>query len=58
MGDDDGSGKRRPYSYSDWRRDGFRGRPPWRRGYKPGYLLLSVALFAILLAVIVVATSR
>jgi hypothetical protein len=46
------------YTWRDWQADGFRGPPPWRRGYRPWSLLLSLALAALVLAVVVIAASR
>jgi hypothetical protein len=46
------------YSWLDWRADGFRGRPPWRLGVQPLYLVLSLVLFGGLLAVLLVLASR
>ena len=54
-------GARRPgddYTWRDWQEDGFAGRPPWRRGYRPGYLLFSIVLVGLLLAIFVWAGSR
>jgi hypothetical protein len=44
-------------TWSDWGADGFRGPPPWRRGYRPFYFVLSLALFFGLLAVFWLAGS-
>jgi hypothetical protein len=51
---DDGEGERRdrPYTYRDWQADGFRGPPPWRRGYQPWYWVLSIAVAALVLAAV------
>ena len=47
------------YRWSDWQADGFRGRPPWRRGFQPRLFAISLVLFAGLLAVIwLAATGR
>ncbi|HYZ78938.1 MAG TPA: hypothetical protein VE596_16360 [Gaiellaceae bacterium] len=46
-----------PYTWSDWCADGFRGPPPWRRGYRPLYFALFLVLFAGLLAVFWLAGS-
>jgi hypothetical protein len=48
----------RRYSFADWRADGYRGPPPWRRGLRPAYLALSIALVAMLLAMFAIAGSR
>jgi hypothetical protein len=42
---EDESRRRRAYTWTDWRADGFRGLPPWRRGYRPLYLAISLVLF-------------
>jgi uncharacterized protein involved in response to NO len=39
-------------NWSDWEQGGFRGPPPWRRGFRPMYLLTSLAVFAGLLILI------
>jgi hypothetical protein len=57
-GDETGSGRRRQYTAGDWRTDGYRGPPPWRRGFRPAYLAISLALVAILLAIFVIAGTR
>jgi hypothetical protein len=46
------------YTWRDWQADGFRGPPPWRRGYQPLYWVLSIAVFAVLLAIFVIEGSR
>jgi hypothetical protein len=61
MGDserDDRVGRGGGYGWRDWQNDGFRGRPPWRRGYRPWSLLLSIVLVAVLATIFVVAGSR
>jgi hypothetical protein len=45
------SGRRRRDTWKDWQAGGFRGPPPWRRGYRPLYLGVSLALVAFLLVV-------
>jgi hypothetical protein len=45
-------------TWVDWREGGFRGLPPWRRGFRPRYLAASLALAAGLLIVFLVAVSR
>ena len=45
------------YGWPEWRADGFRGRPPWRRGYQPRFLAISLVLFFGLLTVVVLASS-
>jgi hypothetical protein len=47
----------REYGWRDWQADGFRGRPPWRRGFQPRLLVVSLALFLGLLAVFLLALS-
>jgi hypothetical protein len=47
---DDEPRRRRGYTWFDWRDDEFRGPPPWRRGYRPLYLAISLVLFFGLLA--------
>jgi len=42
---------------SDWAEGGYRGPPPWRRGFRPLYLLTSLALFAGLLTLFWLAFS-
>ena len=42
---------------ADWATDRFQGPPPWPRGLRPGYLLLSLVLFFGLLAVFWLAVS-
>src|SRR5207237_7076465 len=37
-----------PASYEYWRASGYRGRPPWRRGYRWGYFAIWLALVALL----------
>jgi len=39
-----------PSSYACWQRRGFRGRPPWGRGYRWRYLAVSLGLMAFILA--------
>jgi hypothetical protein len=57
--DDDPSSRRRdPYTWFDWRAAGFRGPPPWRRGYRPLYLAISLVLVLGLLAIFWLAVSR
>jgi len=46
------------YSFADWRADGFRGPPPWRRGWRPAYLAISIVLVAALVTIFVLAASR
>ena len=59
MDDDDGAERRRGrYTRADWRTDGYRGPPPWRRGYQPLYFAVSLALVALLLTIFLVAGSR
>ena len=41
-----GGDDRDPRSYTSWSAGGFEGPPPWRRGFRPGYLVLSLALVA------------
>jgi hypothetical protein len=36
-----------PASYAYWKANGYRGRPPWRRGSRRSYLVISVALAAV-----------
>ena len=48
---DDGS------NWSVWEKGGFRGPPPWRRGYRPMYFLTAGAVFAGLLIVFWLAAS-
>jgi uncharacterized protein involved in response to NO len=48
---DDGS------NWSDWEKGGFRGPPPWRRGYRPMYFLTAGAVFAGLLILFWLAAS-
>jgi hypothetical protein len=45
------------YTWADWRADGFRGPPPWRRGYRPLYFALCFVLFIGLLAIFWLAGS-
>ena len=33
-----------PSSYTSWSAGGFEGPPPWRRGFRPGYLVLSLTV--------------
>jgi len=47
-----------PYTWFDWRADGFRGPPPWRRGYRPLYLAISLVVFFGLLALFWLAFAR
>jgi hypothetical protein len=56
--DQGGRGRGDPYTWRDWQADGFRGPPPWRRGYRPRYLLLSLALVALVVAIVVIAASH
>ena len=42
---------RTKYTWFDWAAGGFSGPPPWRRGYQPLYLVISLVLFFGLLAV-------
>jgi hypothetical protein len=60
QGGDQGVGRagRRKYSRADWRADGYRRPPPWRRGYQPIYLFASLALVALLLTIFLIAGSR
>jgi hypothetical protein len=32
------------YSWTDWAAEGYRGPPPWRRGFRPLFFLISLAL--------------
>jgi hypothetical protein len=48
---------RRKYTWADWQRGGFRGPPPWRRGYQPVYAAISIALFGGLLTIFLLAAS-
>lgn len=57
MGDDP-TRRRRRYRYTDWRADGFRGPPPWRRSFRPGYFLLIGLVSTIVLVIVVLAASR
>ena len=50
--------QKRVYTWRDWQADGFRGPPPWRRGYRPWYWVLSIAVFGLVLAIVAVAASR
>ena len=43
-----------PASYAHWRESGYRGRPPWRRGYRSGYLAVSLGLVVLFLLLLVV----
>ena len=52
--DDERDDERDPASYAYWERHGFRGRPPCRRGYRFGYLAISLALAALLLILLLV----
>jgi hypothetical protein len=54
MRDPDAERDEDPASYTYWQRHGFQGRPPWRRGYRWGYLALSLALVALLLVLILI----
>jgi hypothetical protein len=38
-----------PASHEYWRKSGYRGRPPWRRGYRWGYFAISLALAALII---------
>jgi hypothetical protein len=58
VADDEHGADRRRHSYADWRAGGFRGPPPWRRGFRPAYLAISLALVAVLLAIFLIAASR
>jgi len=49
--------RRRTYTWFDWREGGFRGPPPWRHGYRPLYLAISLVLFFGLLALFWLAGS-
>jgi uncharacterized protein involved in response to NO len=51
MGDEDGA------NWNDWAKGGYRGPPPWRRGFRPMYFVTSFALFAGLLTVFWLAAS-
>ena len=55
---DESRDRRGGYTWRDWQADGFRAPPPWRRGYRPWFWLLSIAVFGLLLAILVVAASR
>jgi hypothetical protein len=46
-----------PASYAYWAASGYRGRPPWRRGYRWGYFALSLAAAACLFALFWLAGS-
>ena len=47
--EDDQRSRSSGYTWFDWRADGFRGPPPWRRGYRPLYLAISlVVVFGLL----------
>jgi hypothetical protein len=48
MSDDAEPPEADPASYEYWRASGYRGRPPWRRGYRLGYLAISLALAALI----------
>jgi hypothetical protein len=50
--------RERDYTWRDWQADGFRGPPPWRRGYRPWYWVLSISVFALVFAIVVIAASR
>jgi hypothetical protein len=50
--------KAQRYTRADGRADGYRGLPPWRRGYQPAYLVISLALVAGLLTIFLIAGSR
>ena len=50
--------RRRGYTWFDWRDDEFRGAPPWRRGYRPVYLAISLVLFLGLLVLFVLLMRR
>lgn len=52
------SDRGRKDSWTDWREGGFRGQPPWRRGYRPLYFGLSLGLVALLLAIFLWAGSH
>jgi hypothetical protein len=43
-----------PASYAYWEREGFRGRPPWRRGFRFGYFAISLGLVALVLGLLAV----
>ena len=47
--DDERDGERDPSSYAYWAEHGYEGRPPWRRGYRFGYLAISLGLVALVL---------
>ena len=51
---DERDDERDPASYAYWRESSYRGRPPWRRGYRFGYLALSLGLVALVLAALLV----
>jgi hypothetical protein len=44
-------------SWSDWEEGGYRGPPPWRRGFQPLWLVTSLALVAGLLTLFWLAFS-
>ena len=44
-------------NWNDWKADGFRGPPPWRRGYQPMYFVICGALFVGLLILFWLAAS-
>jgi len=44
-------------NWNDWEKGGFRGPPPWRRGYRSVYFLTCGALFAGLLILFWLAAS-
>jgi hypothetical protein len=55
---DENGGRRGGCTWRDWQDDGFRGPPPWRRGYQPLHLVASICVFALLLAVLLWGGSR
>jgi hypothetical protein len=44
-------------NWSEWADGGYRGPPPWRRGFRPLYFAMSLALFIGLLTVFWLAFS-
>jgi hypothetical protein len=48
MGDDDLDLASPEY----WREGGYRGRPPWRRGYRWSYFAISLALAALIVGLV------
>jgi hypothetical protein len=52
----DAHGDRR-HGWSDWRAGGFEGRPPWRRGFRPRLLVISLVLLDLLVGAVLLALS-